>query len=107
MTTIRQLRPLAGAAALLVLGIIGSAARAQQPATIPVKIYAQELVDRTVAQHPDLRAVMLHVTPPKGSANVVIASSVGRIGNPADANDLEVIATGMPRVAFDQGAKRI
>jgi len=55
-----------------------------------VKIYAQELVDRTVAQHPDLRAVMLHVTPPNAADNVVIASSIGRIGKPADNDDLDV-----------------
>ena len=76
-------------------------------AQIPVKIYAQELVDRTVAQHPDLRAVVMHVTPPKGAGNVVIASSIGRIGKAADTNDLDVVATGKTRVAMDQGNKRI
>jgi iron complex outermembrane receptor protein len=43
--------------------LAASAVHAQAGAPLPVKIYAQELVDRTVAQHPDLRAVMLHVTP--------------------------------------------
>ncbi len=74
---------------------------------IPVKIYAQELVDRTVAQHPDLRAIVMHVTPPKAPGNVVIASSIGRIGKPGDANDLDVIATGKTRTAMDHGNKRI
>ena len=76
-------------------------------AEIPVKIYAQELVDRTVTLHPDLRAIVMHVTPPKTTGNVIIASNIGRIGNPADADDLDVIATGATRVAMDQGNKRI
>ncbi len=75
--------------------------------TVPVKIYAQELVDRTVLQHPDLRAVVIHATPPKATSNVIIASSIGRIGKPGDADDLEVIATGKTRVAMDVGNKRI
>lgn len=81
------------------------AVHAQQP--LPVKTYAQELVDRTVAQHPDLRAVVMHVTPPKAADNIVIASSIGRIGTPADGNDLDVVATSTTRVAMDQGKKRI
>lgn len=102
------MKTLAQGFALLVLAATASAAVAQQPTVaIPVKIYAQELVDRTVAQHPDLRAVMLHVTPPKGGGNIVIASSIGRIGNPADVDDLNVINTGMNRVAMDAGNKRI
>lgn len=87
--------------------VAASAAQAQFPASIPVKSYAQELVDRTVAQHPDLRAVVMHVTPPNAAENVVIASNIGRIGKPADADDLDVIATGKAHVAMDQGNKRI
>jgi hypothetical protein len=74
---------------------------------VPVKIYAQELVDRTVAQHPDLRAVVMHVTPPNAKDNVIIASSIGRIGKPADVDDREVLATGKTRVEMDRGNKRI
>lgn len=74
---------------------------------MPVKIYAQELVDRTVAQHPDLRAVVMHVTPPNATGNIVIASSIGHIGNPADTNDLDVLSTGNTRVSIDQAKKRI
>lgn len=87
--------------------VAASVVQAQVPAAFPVKSYAQELVDRTVAQHPDLRAVVMHVTPPNAADNVIIASNIGRIGKAADADDLDVIATGKNRIAMDQGNKRI
>lgn len=60
----------------------------------PAKIYAQELVNQTVAKYPDLLVVAMHVTPPKGTQNVIIASNIGRIGKKADAEDLRVVKTG-------------
>jgi hypothetical protein len=60
----------------------------------PAKIYAQELVNQTVAKYPDLLVVAMHVTPPKASENVIVASNIGRIGKKADAEDLKVIKTG-------------
>jgi hypothetical protein len=75
-------------------------------AEIPVKIYAQELVDRTVAKHPDLLVVVMHVTPPKADGNVVIASNIGRIGKPGDEDDLRVITTGKPNLEVGHGGKR-
>jgi len=75
-------------------------------AEIPVKIYAQELVDRAVANHPDLLVVVMHVTPPKADWNVVIASNIGRIGKPGDEDDLRVIATGKPNLEVGHGGKR-
>jgi hypothetical protein len=64
--------------------LVAAAFCAPLHAQIPVKIYAQELVDETVARHPGLLAVVMHVTPPKGTGNVVIASNIGRIGKPGD-----------------------
>ena len=99
--------------ALLAIGVLATCAgfatptRADTAVSVPLKIYAQELVDRTVAQHPDLRAIVMHVTPPKASANIVIASNIGRIGKPADATDLDVMSTGRTRVAMDPDNKRV
>ncbi|MBV9440054.1 MAG: hypothetical protein JOZ24_08705, partial [Candidatus Eremiobacteraeota bacterium] len=39
--------------------------------------------------------------PPKSAANVIVASNIGRIGKEADADDLEVIRTGRPRLEFN------
>jgi hypothetical protein len=103
--TTRLTRAAPAWAALMTLLAVLPLAAAQ--AQVPVKIYAQELVDRTVAQHPDLRAVVMHVTPPNSSGNVIIASSIGRIGKPGDADDLAVVATGKTRVEMDRGNKRI
>src|SRR5258708_6061771 len=44
------------------------------------KIYAQELIDDAIARHPQALVLMMHVTPPGKSDNVVIASNIGRIG---------------------------
>lgn len=75
-------------------------------AQVPVKIYAQELVDRTVAAHRDLLVVVMHVTPPKSAENIVIASNIGRIGKPGDEDDLRVATTGLPHLEVAHGGER-
>ena len=60
----------------------------------PERIYAQELVNQTIAAYPELLVVAMHVTPPAGSQNVIIASNIGRIGKKADDEDRKVIDTG-------------
>ena len=78
------------------VAVMSSHARAQT--AIPVKIYAQELVDRTVAQHPDLRTIAIYATPPKTNASLVLASNIGLIGTPARSEDAEVAASGKTRI---------
>src|ERR1700756_1292682 len=58
------------------------------------KIYAQELLDETLAKHPDVVILAFHVTPPGKTDNVIIASNIGRIGKKADEDDMRVINTG-------------
>src|SRR5260221_511130 len=69
-------------------------------------IYAQELVNRMVSIHADVAAIVMHVTPPKGAENVIIASNIGRIGKKADADDLKVIQTGKPNLAVNKSGDR-
>ena len=99
----RQLLIAAAAACLFA----SAASRAADAPVVPVKLYAQELVDRVVAHYPDVRSVAMHVAPAKGLPNIVIASSIGRIGKPADDGDLDVVSTGRTRVGMDRGNKRI
>lgn len=67
-----------------------------QPASDSQKpaIYAQKLVDETLAKHKDVVIMAFHVTSPDQSDNVIIASNIGRIGKKADEDDMRVINTG-------------
>jgi hypothetical protein len=62
------------------------------------KIYAQKLLDETLAKHPEVVIMAMHVTPPSKSDNVIIASNIGRIGKKADEDDMRVIETGKPNL---------
>ncbi|HWJ35740.1 MAG TPA: hypothetical protein VNR70_10765 [Steroidobacteraceae bacterium] len=87
--------------ALLCLALVGNAVG--KPSTT---IYAQELVNRVIANHPEVVVVAMHVSPPKGGENVIIASNIGRIGKRADADDLKVIQTGAPNLAVNKAGDR-
>ncbi len=71
--------------------------------------YAQHLVDAALAAHPGVVIMAVHAIPagstaaPGSSANVIIASNIGRIGKPADPDDLRVINTGKPNLAVNKG----
>src|SRR5207253_5740428 len=79
----------------------------QLDAQMPKSIYAQFLVDDTLARHPEVEVVVLHAKAPQGGADYpIVASNIGRIGKPADASDLEVIRTGAVKASADvQGAR--
>ena len=68
--------------------------------------YAQALVDRTLAAHSDIQVLALHVTPPNGKANIILASNIGRIGKPADSDDMGVVNTGKPAMAVNDKGNR-
>jgi len=73
---------------------------------LPTNTYAQKLVDETIAVHPDLQILALHVTLPGGSRNVILASTIGRIGKKADEDDMKVIETGDPLLEVHVSGKR-
>ncbi|GGA37842.1 YncE family protein [Dyella nitratireducens] len=91
-------RVLAAAIALSVLPLY---------AQTPSKIYAQELVDQTIATHPDIVVMAIHATPPKQKDNVIIASNIGRIGKKGDADDMGVVNTGKPLVEVNKAGDRL
>jgi hypothetical protein len=70
------------------------------------KTHAQKLVDDTLAKHPEIVVIGMHVTPPKGSDNIILASNFGRIGKKADADDTKVITSGEPIVGVAGEGKR-
>ena len=60
--------------------------------------YAQALVDREVARHPDLLGLALYVTPPGKPGSVIIASrDPAQLGRKADAGELQVVSSGKLR----------
>ena len=66
------------------------------------KIYAQKLLDETLAKHKDVVIMALHVTPPGKTDNEIIASNIGRIGKKADEDDMRVIETGKPNLEVNK-----
>ncbi|HYP33427.1 MAG TPA: TonB-dependent siderophore receptor, partial [Burkholderiaceae bacterium] len=54
---------------------------------------AQRLAEATLARHPEAAHVVLHVTPPGAadSENLVIGSTIGRLGKKADEDDLRIM----------------
>lgn len=68
--------------------------------------YAQTLADKTFAAHPELLVFALHATPPSGHVNVIIGSSIGRIGKAADEDDLRVIDKGATNLEVAENGKR-
>ena len=61
---------------------------------VPVHTYAQQLVDRTFAKHPELLALALHSSTPYGPSELIIGSSFGRLGKPSDEDDAKVSSSG-------------
>jgi hypothetical protein len=68
------------------------------------KLLAQKLVDELAAKHPELVRIGLHLTPPTGSENIVIASNVpAKVGQKSDPEDLQAMRTGRPVVLKEAG----
>lgn len=75
-------------------------------AQMPDRIVAQQLVEEALAKHPEMATLVMHVTPPDGSDNIIIASNIGRIGKKADADDMRVIETGQPNLEANKAGDR-
>ena len=83
-----------GAMALTLCAMTSPSLQAQEN-----KIYAQKLVDQTIAKHPELRQIGLHSIPPNSSESMIIAiNDPKKVGKKSDPDDLEVMKTGKPSV---------
>jgi acetamidase/formamidase len=60
----------------------------------PKKIYAQNLVNESLAKFPDVVILAMHVKSPTNDGYPIIASNIGRLGKKADEDDMRVIDTG-------------
>ena len=70
--------------------------------------YAQRLVERTLVTHHSLAHVVIHATPPgrPDTENRIIASSMGRLGKLADADDLRIMRTGVSDAVLARSGDR-
>lgn len=87
---------------LTVLAVLCFAVPPASHAQSDKKIYAQQLLDDSLARHKDVVIMAMHVTPPGKTENVIIASNIGRIGKKADEDDLRVIETGKPNLEVNK-----
>ena len=67
---------------------------------------AQRLVDRVVAAHPELLVMAIHATPPGKTTNIIIGSTIGRIGKIADEDDLRIINAGTTNLEVAESGDR-
>lgn len=75
-------------------------------ASATTKTYGQKVINRVMTENPDLLIAVTHATPPASLENIISASSIGRIGKLADADDLAVILSGKPHLEIDSTGKR-
>jgi len=80
------------ALAALMLGAATLAAAADAPLgrAADNAIYAQTLVNETMAKHPELLVIGMHAVKPGGKTSTMIASNLDRIGKQDDEDDLAV-----------------
>lgn len=92
------------AAFIAAAALAASAAYAAEPAPVvnPANSYGQHLLNRALAENPDVIIMMMHVTPKGSKDNVVVASNIGRYGQKADQDDMEVINTGKSRLEINK-----
>ena len=67
----------------------------------------QALIDDALTRDPDIITLAFHVTAPGGKINGIAASSFGRIGKPADADDEAVIVQNKIVREITNGGKRL
>lgn len=72
----------------------------------PDDTLAQKLVDAMLAAHPHLLVIGMHVTPPGAAQNVIVASNFGRIGKPADSDDMGVVTSSKSKLELNADGKR-
>lgn len=87
---------------LLAASFLGTAQGQTQSDSQESMIYAQKLLNDTLARHNDIIIMAFHVTPPNQSENVIIASNIGRIGKKADEDDMRVINTGVSNLEVNK-----
>ena len=79
---------------------------AQVDTRVPLDSYAQQLLDDTLEQHPEIIIMAIHATLPNTHDNEIVASNIGRIGKKADEDDMRVVNTGKPNLEVNDTGDR-
>lgn len=84
------------------LGTTSVIASAQQGVASPAKIhvnapFAEELIVKEKAAHPEIQKLGLHAVPPGQTENVIVANNLPeKIGKVSSPNDMRLVASGKP-----------
>ena len=90
-------------AAFLAAGLAAAASLGAQPQPAQSASYAQHLVDRMVALHPELVELDVHAMPPRnGHLTLIATKSAARVGLPSDPDAVAVFASGEPRTEINR-----
>ena len=108
MRLIRGMRGAAGTVALIGLAGLAQPGTAAYATGKAAELYAQALVDRIVAEHPELATVSIHSYAPGGavsSSSIIAAKNLEKLGDPDDAEDFDALTNPKPNFYYakDQG----
>jgi len=85
----------------------GSSTAEAAPAKLQVNVpFAEQLIVKEKAMHPEIQKLGLHAVPPGQTQNVIIANNLpGKIGKISSPNDMKLVASGEPvAVRVEQGS---
>ena len=94
------------AAGLAVMAAAAHADEAKKPPLID-NSYGHHLIQQQLAGHPKVAVMAMHAKPPGYDQSVIVASNIGRLGKPADADDQQVAATGQTKVSVNKAGDRL
>jgi hypothetical protein len=94
-----QMACVATLALLCLASLFGAGSSAQASKNVPAKIFAQRVVEDTLAGHPEISSLELASTPPNKTQCVTIASSEAKgIGEKCDTDEYTAMKTNKPFV---------
>jgi iron complex outermembrane receptor protein len=94
-----QIAGFAGLSLFVAISFFGTRSSANSGTNASTKIFAQKLVEDTLAAHPEIAGVELATTPPNKTQCVTIASNDAKeIGEKCDKDEFKTMKTGEPFV---------
>jgi hypothetical protein len=94
-------------ATALALAVAGLTAIPAAAATI-LSPRAQRLVEQTITANPDMLDIIIHITPPHATQNIVVAAHLQHaLGEASGDDDIGVMRTGKPLVEVQKDGVRI